>query len=83
MMVLALMGGMLAGFAIGVHFMDWYYGRKFHYNVYRIDMARTYYGRRWAKAIIECDAAHLTGDCVLCGGESVSAPSRPTQGAET
>jgi hypothetical protein len=81
-LVLLALAFTAAGFVLGYTFCDRDYGRRFGRNTYRIDMARTYYGKRWARAIIECEKGHLQGDCVLCGGESeaIEAPAPPKAG---
>ena len=32
-------------------------------------IARTWYGKDWHKALVECIEAHIPGDCLLCGAE--------------
>jgi len=32
-------------------------------------IARTWYGKDWHKALSECIEAHIPGDCPLCGAE--------------
>lgn len=37
------------------------------YEDWRWAIAKEFYGSNWALAIVECDEAHINGDCPLCG----------------
>lgn len=55
-------------FLLGTSFGHWMRGRRIpDDNLYRWDMAQHLYGKDAAKKIMECDDAHLFGDCPLCG----------------
>lgn len=58
----------VAMFLLGMGVGHWLRGRNTpDANLYRWDMAQHLYGKHAAKQMMECDDAHLPGDCPLCG----------------
>lgn len=67
--IISIIAGIFFGFGLVSLYIDFRI-KSVTDNIYRLDMAKFYYGENWYKALKECNEAHIGDECLLCSPTS-------------